>query len=59
MSTIVHAVGPSAPLALIFLAMGCFIVLVLINHSLRRASPGKEITLAPTGVNEGPDESVL
>jgi len=59
MSTIVHTVGPSAPLALIFLAMGCFIVLVVINHSLRRASPGKEITLAPTGVNEGPDESVL
>jgi len=59
MSTIVHAVGPSAPLALVFLAVGCFVVLVAINHSLRRTVPVRETAAATPGVNEDPDGSVL
>jgi hypothetical protein len=59
MSTIVRAVGPSAPLALVFLAMSCVVVLVVINHSLRRTGPGKETASASPGINEDPDESML
>jgi hypothetical protein len=59
MSPIIRAVGSSAPLALLLLAMGCFVALVAINHSLRPPSPGKEIISISPGVNEDPGESML
>jgi hypothetical protein len=55
MSTIVHAVGPGAPLALVLLAIGCFVTLVAINRSLRRTGAGKAPTSASPGINEAPD----
>jgi PrsW family intramembrane metalloprotease len=58
-SAIVHAIGPAAPLALVLLAMGCFIALVAINRSLRRSSAGREPASASADTNENPGESML
>lgn len=59
MSAVLHAIGPRAPFALVLLAIGCFVVLVVANRSLRRSRTGKVIASAPVGANEDPGESML
>jgi hypothetical protein len=59
MSTVVHTVGPGAPLALILLALGCFLTLFAINRAFRRNEAGKEPVPVSVETNEDPGESVL
>jgi len=59
MSKIVHTIGFSAPFALILLAMGCFVTLMMMNRLLQRASFGKEMAPASPGNDQEPGESVL
>jgi hypothetical protein len=59
MSTVVHTVGPGAPLALILLALGCFLTLLAINRAFRRSGAGKEPVPVSADTNEDPGESVL
>jgi len=58
-SGIIRAVGPTAPLVLVFLALGCFVVLVVINQSLRRTGSGQRIPTASPGAPEDQGESML
>jgi hypothetical protein len=59
MSSVIHAVGPGAPLALILLALGCFVTLVAINRAFRRSGVGKAPSSAPPEISEDPGKSVL
>jgi len=59
MSTVVQTIGFSAPFALILLAMGCFVTLVMINRALQRASFGKQMAPASPSIDHDPGESVL
>jgi hypothetical protein len=59
MSTVVHSVGLGAPFALVLLAIGCFVTLVMMNRLLRRTSFGKETASASPSIDQDPGESML
>ncbi len=56
---LVRAVGMSAPLSLVLLALGCVMVMAVANRSLRRFAAGKESSSAPFESPKEPQETML
>jgi hypothetical protein len=56
---VIRAVGPGAPLALMFLAAGCFIVLVAANRLFRNSINIETNSLEPHGISEDSGRSML
>jgi len=56
---LVRAVGMSAPLALVILALGCVLTMAVANRSLRKLAAGKKIASASFESPKEPQETML